>query len=168
MSNAQCRAGDRAYTIRLARPDDLPHVVRLDNIITKMEKPDYWADIFARYACTGSEDQPRASKTRRNRIFLCATDENDKVLGFIIGEIRAWEFGSPPCGWVFAIGVDPEARGGRIAEALFQAVCDRFRKAGIVRVRTMLARDDTLVMSFFRSQGMMAGPFIQLEKDLAP
>jgi len=30
----------------------------------------------------------------------------------------------------------------------------------------MLARDDQLVMSFFRSQGMMAGPFIQLEKSL--
>jgi ribosomal protein S18 acetylase RimI-like enzyme len=165
MSDAQCRAGDRAYAIRLARPDDLPQVVRLDVEITGIEKPDYWADIFGRYSCTGDENQPRASKTRRNRFFLCAAD-GDKVLGFIIGEIRAWEFGSPPCGWVFAIGVDQEARSAHIAQTLFEAVCDRFRKAGVTQVRTMLARDDTLVMSFFRSQGMMAGPFIQLEKDL--
>jgi ribosomal protein S18 acetylase RimI-like enzyme len=165
MPNAQCRAGDRAYVIRLAKPDDLPQVVALDVEITGIEKPDYWADIFGRYSCTGSEEAPRASKTRRNRIFLCAAD-GDKVLGFIIGEIRAWEFGSPPCGWVFAIGVDQEARGMRVGETLFEAVCDRFRKAGVTQVRTMLARDDTLVMSFFRSQGLMAGPFIQLEKDL--
>jgi hypothetical protein len=34
------------------------------------------------------------------------------------------------------------------------------------KVRTMLARDANLVMSFFRSQGMMAGPFVELEMDL--
>jgi hypothetical protein len=31
----------------------------------------------------------------------------------------------------------------------------------------MLAKDAHLLMSFFRSLGMMAGPFIQLEKSLA-
>ncbi len=30
-----------------------------------------------------------------------------------------------------------------------------------------LARDDALNMAFFRSQGMMGGPFIQLEMGLA-
>ena len=30
----------------------------------------------------------------------------------------------------------------------------------------MLARDNTLILSFFRSQGMMAGPLIPLEMDL--
>jgi len=34
------------------------------------------------------------------------------------------------------------------------------------KVRTLLARDNHLVMSFFRSQGMMAAPFIALERDL--
>ena len=34
------------------------------------------------------------------------------------------------------------------------------------KVRTMLGRDNTLILSFFRSQGMMAGPFIPLEMDL--
>jgi hypothetical protein len=30
----------------------------------------------------------------------------------------------------------------------------------------MLARDNTLILSFFRSQGMMSGPLISLEMDL--
>jgi hypothetical protein len=30
----------------------------------------------------------------------------------------------------------------------------------------MVARDNHLHMTFFRSEGMMAGPYIQLEKDL--
>ena len=31
------------------------------------------------------------------------------------------------------------------------------------KLRTLLARDNTLILSFFRSQGMMAGPLIPLE-----
>ena len=38
--------------------------------------------------------------------------------------------------------------------------------SGDTKLRTMLARDNTLILSFFRSQGMMAGPFIPLEMDL--
>jgi hypothetical protein len=33
-------------------------------------------------------------------------------------------------------------------------------------VRTLVARDNGLVLSFFRSQGLMAAPVITLEKDL--
>ncbi len=40
------------------------------------------------------------------------------------------------------------------------------RAAGLKTLRTMLARDDTLNMAFFRSQGMMGGAFIQLEMPL--
>jgi hypothetical protein len=32
----------------------------------------------------------------------------------------------------------------------------------------MLARDNTVILSFFRSQGMMAGPLVSLEMDIAP
>ena len=49
---------------------------------------------------------------------------------------------------------------------LFEELCNRFRQAGVAKVRTMLARNNGLVLAFFRSLGMMAGPFIQLEKDL--
>ena len=91
----------------------------------------------------------------------------DGVLeGFVIGEVRAWEFGSPPCGWIFAIQVRPRCRLTGVGTRLFAAVCDRFRAAGVDRLRTMLARDDTLILSFFRSQGMMAGPFVELEMAL--
>ena len=86
----------------------------------------------------------------------------------MIGEVRDWEFGSPPCGWVFGIDVDPRARQAGVGTRLLQAICDGFRGAGVDKVRTMLARDNHLVLSFFRSQGMMAGPFIPLELELSP
>ena len=49
---------------------------------------------------------------------------------------------------------------------LLEAISDAFRSQGVGTLRTMLARDNTLIMSFFRSQGMMAGPLLMLEMDL--
>ena len=139
------------YDIRGARAADMEAVSAIDARITSLSKPAYWADMFARYG------------NRDNRFFLIAEDENRKLIGFIIGEVRTWEFGSQPCGWVFAIGVDPDSRLGKVGSSLFQAICDCLAGTGVDTVRTMLARDDELNMTFFRSQGMMAGPFIQLE-----
>ena len=89
------------------------------------------------------------------------------MVGFILGEQRAWEFGSPPCGWVFAIGVAPDRRLGGVGTKLFEAICGRMGAAGVKSIRTMLARDDALNMAFFRSQGMKGGSFIQLEMSLS-
>ena len=88
------------------------------------------------------------------------------ILGFIVGEVRAWEFGSAPCGWVLALSVEPRARLRGTGQALFEALSVEFNKAGVTKMRTMVARDNQLHLLFFRSEGMMAGPYIQLEKDL--
>jgi ribosomal protein S18 acetylase RimI-like enzyme len=142
--------------VRPARPDDLRAIVALDAENTGVTKLGYWKDRFEWYAGR----QP-------DRFFLVG-ESGGQVLGYTVGEVRAWEFGSPPCGWIFAIDVSAPARQRGLGTRLFDEICARFRKAGVDRVRTMLAKDDHLIMSFFRSQGMMAGPFIQLEKDLQP
>jgi hypothetical protein len=83
-----------------------------------------------------------------------------------MGAGRAWEFDSPPCGWIFGINVDSDTRLGGIGTALYLAICDGFRKFGVHTVRTTVSRKNELVMSFFRSQGMMASHYIQLETEL--
>jgi ribosomal protein S18 acetylase RimI-like enzyme len=140
-------------TIREAEPVDIDAVAALDARITGLAKPDYWRRAYTRYG------------TRPTRYFLVA-ESDGRVRGFVLGEERAWEFGSPPSGWVFAIGVDPDAREGGIGSRLFAAICARMKASGVKTVRTMLARDDALNMAFFRSQGMRGGPFIQLEMQL--
>ncbi len=144
-----------AITVRMVRPGDLPAVIALDVANTGVAKPSYWQDMFERHAVG---DGPL--------VFLIAEGEDGWFLGFILGEVRAWEFGSEPCGWIFAIGVMPEARQAGVGARLLAELGERFRTSGVHKLRTMLARDNHLIMSFFRSQGMMAGPFIQLEKDL--
>jgi GNAT superfamily N-acetyltransferase len=150
-----------AVRVRRVRATDIPHVIALDTRVTRIAKTEYWNDIFSRYGRQRS----------RERFFLIAESRMNRsdpgFLGFIIGEIRAWEFGSSPCGWVFALSVEPKMRLHGVGGALLEAISDEFRKAGVGKMRTMVARDDGhLPLLFFRSEGMIAGPYIQLEKDL--
>jgi ribosomal protein S18 acetylase RimI-like enzyme len=141
--------------VRPVRRGDLDSIVALDARVTGLEKRAYWESLYRRYGAS----------LRAERQFLVA-DAGGRVVGFVIGEVRDWEFGAPPCGWVFAIDVHPEARLAGTGTRLLAAICAGFRRAGVAKVRTMLARDNNNVLSFFRSQGMMTGPFIPLEMDL--
>ena len=145
--------------IRLANSSDLPNVIQLDARITSLSKSQYWEEMFNQFVGRG------------NRYFMIAEDISGSeveisFVGCIVGEIRAWEFGSQPCGWVLTILVSPKYQGRGVGEKLFDTICEQMKVDGVVTVRTMVARDDKLNMSFFRAQGMMAGPFIELEKPL--
>jgi ribosomal protein S18 acetylase RimI-like enzyme len=141
--------------IRAVQSADIGQIIAIDAEVTGFEKTDYWYEVYRRYG---------AGRTRQ-RLFLVA-ESDGAIQGFVIGEVRDWEFGSPPCGWVFGISVRPGARLAGLGTRLLQAVCDSFRYAGVNQVRTLVARDNTLVLSFFRSQGMTAAPAIILEKAL--
>lgn len=141
--------------IRTVRKGDLSRIIAIDAAVTGLEKRRYWQSVYRRYGVAGPAE----------RQFLVA-ESGGRVVGFIIGEVRDWEFGSASCGWVFAIDVEPAFRLHGIGARLLRAICDGFRRAGAHKVRTVLSRDNTLILSFFRSQGMMAGPFIPLEMDL--
>ena len=141
--------------VRPLRRGDLNQIIAIDARVTGLEKRRYWLSLYRRYG----------SGTANRQQFLVA-DADGSVIGFVIGEVRDWEFGSPPCGWVFAIDVRPDFRLAGVGTRLLEAICASFRRAGIRKVRTLLARENTLILSFFRSQGMMAGPFIPLEMDL--
>ena len=137
-------------TIRPAQAADLPAVSALDARLTGAAKPEYWQAMLA-----------------PERHFLVAESETRALAGFIAGEVRAWEFGQPPAGWVFAIQIEPRLRLKGVGSALFEALLARFKAAGVTRVRTLVDRKDHLILSFFRAQGMVAGPSLQLDMDLS-
>jgi ribosomal protein S18 acetylase RimI-like enzyme len=149
------RGAQPKVVVRPVRPDDLSAVVALDTEATGMRKPAYWKERFSWYG-----------RDHRDRFFLVA-ERGGEVAGFILGDVRAWEFGSPPSGWIFAINVRRSERLHGIGTLLYQAICERFRQAGVQMVRTMPSKDAQLVMSFFRGQGFMAGPFVLLERTIS-
>jgi len=137
-------------TIRPAQASDLTAISALDARLTGSNKPDYWREMLA-----------------PDRHFLVAETAKGMLAGFIAGEVRAWEFGQPAAGWVFAIQVDPKTRLKGVGSALFDALAVRFKAEGVTRVRTLVDRKDHLILSFFRAQGMVAGPSLQLDKELS-
>ena len=145
------------FTVRPALQADLASIIEIDAEVTGVRKLDYWYEMYARYG---------GGIGRQQRFFLVAERRDGEILGFILGDVRDWEFGSPPCGWVFGLSVLPAVRESGVASEMLDAICERFRRSGVTTVRTLLARDNHLVMAFFRSQGMMAAPFIALERTL--
>jgi ribosomal protein S18 acetylase RimI-like enzyme len=144
-------------TVRPVRRADLDHVIEIDATVTGLEKRAYWQRVYRRYGLGAAGEQ---------RWFLVAL-ANRKVVGFLIGEVRDWEFGSPPCGWVFALNVDPNARLDGVGTKLLESLSAALRQTGVDKLRTLLHHHNTLILSFFRSQGMMAAPLIPLEMDVA-
>src|SRR5215470_8267504 len=102
-------AAFKAVKIRRASKEDLPTIIALDERVTRVPKTEYWRDLFDRFS----------EREQGGAIFIA--DIDGRVVGFAIGEVRAWEFGSPPCGWIFALDVEPEFREHGVGTLLFAA-----------------------------------------------
>lgn len=142
------------FVIRKIRPEDSDAIVKIDAIYSGGTKPKYWRERLLPFF--------RPAQSENLRLGYVALTAG-KVIGYILAEVRAWEFGSPMCGWIFAIGVDPKAARQGVGLALCREVCLKFRAHDIRTVRTMVRKDDVDVLSFFRASGFHAGPFIELE-----
>lgn len=144
---------DTALRVRPLGSGDLADVVALDALLTQENKASYWDVVFARFL------------SEENSIGLAVVGETG-LEGYLFGEVRALEFGSEACGWIFALGVRPDTtRRGR-ASALLDEARRRFAALGVRALRTMVLRNDVPFLSLFRSQGFVGGPFVQLELDM--
>lgn len=144
---------DKDLKLQALRRKDLDALVRIDALHTGDAKPEYWERVLRRFVL-GRSDGPR---------FAIGAFEGEALVAYVFGEVRAVEFGSSSCGWVFAVGVDPEWGRRGIASALLAEIRERFEAAGVRRIRTMVDRHDVDVMKLFRSNGYVGGPYVQLE-----
>ncbi|HXH27935.1 MAG TPA: GNAT family N-acetyltransferase, partial [Candidatus Polarisedimenticolia bacterium] len=105
------KAQERAPTVRVRDlvAGDLDAVVRIDALHTGEAKPDYWRRVFAGIRGLQKDAPPRVG---------LAAEEGGALVGYLVGEVRAFEFGSDPCGWVHAVGVDPGRLRARVGSEL--------------------------------------------------
>jgi ribosomal protein S18 acetylase RimI-like enzyme len=146
-----------AWRIRRLSRADRDDVARVDAHHTGSRKAAYWRRVLGEFLGT---------RGGRPRVGLAAVSETGRLAGYLLGEVRAFEFGSEPCGWVFAVGVDPAWLRRGVGSALLEEACRAFRKAGVAKVRTMVRRNDVPVLAFFRASGFAGGAYVQLERDL--
>lgn len=137
-------------TVSDAETADLAEIIDLDARIAGYARADFWNDLFR---------QKAASTT----LYVLVARRAGKIIGYALGEIRSWPVRTPVCGWLYAIGVEKNHRLQKAASALMTELIARFKQNGVQAVRTVIDVDDHLLMSFLRSFGMSAGPFVELE-----
>ena len=145
-----------AVRIRDLRALDLDAVIGIDALRAGARSRPYWERVF-REAVGAPSPVPRVA---------LGAETGGALVGYLTGEVRAFEFGSEACGWILAVGVHPGHARAKIASTLLTEACRRFRASGVAAVRTMVRRSDVPMLSLFRSSGFVGGSFVQLELDL--
>jgi ribosomal protein S18 acetylase RimI-like enzyme len=145
-----------SFELRAMRRDDLPAVADIYRFHVQREPPRQWMEAAGR--SLGEPGGPALA--------WVAEDEQSRVIGYVAGEVRSWEFGSEPAGWITGVGVDGAHRHTGVGRALLTAMLTAFRRRDVSTVRTMVQRDDVPVLRFFRAAGFAAGPYTEMELSL--
>jgi len=144
-----------SVTVRRMRNQDAEAVLRIDEKITGMPNEAQWESRII-------------DQMTRNPLGCLVAEAEGKVVGFIFGEIRGWEFAIPKSGWIEIVGVDPEYHGKGVARVLIEKLHVYFRNHNVERVMTMVNWNDPGLVSFFRAVGFERSEFIILEKGSEP
>lgn len=89
-----------------------------------------------------------------------------KVVGFVIGGIKDWEFGVEKSGWLEIIGIHPKYMGQGIGRKLGKRLLEHFKKQNIKNIYTVARWDSGDLLAFFKSIGFDRSDFINLERRL--
>jgi ribosomal protein S18 acetylase RimI-like enzyme len=92
--------------------------------------------------------------------------KENRVVGFIIGEMKGAGFGIEQSGWIEVIGVHPGHMGVGIGQTLATNLFKFFKKRGIHDIYTAVRWDAVDMLSFFKSLGFDRSTFINLIKHL--
>ena len=147
--------------LRPLREADIASIITLDERISGKAKPEYWRSKLTQFLLE-NQFHPDAE----NCVLARVAEREGEVVGFMIGEIRRWEFGLPYCGWITALGTDPVHQRLGIGRRLLAELLDHYRQKGIQEVRTIVEWADGDILSFFHSMGFVRGPFVELQKTL--
>ena len=113
------------------------------------------------------KEATRYNIERSDPMMSLGAELDENIVGFIIGEIRIWEFGiAEKTGWIRILGVDPDFQRRGIGRKLGEALLEHFERRGIKRVRTMAEWYTGDLISFFKSLGFNMLNMIPLEKEL--
>ncbi len=140
-----------SVTVRRMRVQDAEAVLRINDRITGRSGEAQWESKII-------------DDINRNPLGCLVAEEGGEVVGFIIGDIRGWDFAIPKSGWIEIVGVDPRHQGKGVARALIGKLHGYFMNHNVERIMTMVNWNDGGLVGFFRSLGFERSEFIILEK----
>ena len=134
---------------------DIGAIVEIDERITGIYRPDVWERRVGYYL----RRDPEASQV---------AEVDGRVVGFMLGDVRAGEFGlEEPSGWIERFGIDPKYRGRELGKRMFEALTAHFRACGASTVRTLADPSEAGVAGFLEALGFVPAPLKALEIKLA-
>lgn len=137
-------------TVRPMTAADISGIVEIDRSIIGRDRSPSWPQTVTRYL---------------EMYFppLCFVAEVEgKMVGFILGDVRGWEYAMPPSGWVDIIGVHSAHQGKGIGRMLATAFVQECRRRGM-KTHIMVRTTDRRVRQFFASLGFHRGEMTELE-----
>ena len=135
---------------------DIGRIVSIDERIGGRYRPDFWEQRVVYYL-------------RRNPGSSRVAEVDGKVVGFMLGDMRAGEFGlEEPSGWIERFGIDPDFRGRDLGKQMFDAIVAHFRAEGATTVRTLVDGKEDSVVGFLKKLGFAPSPLEALEISLTP
>jgi len=133
---------------------DISAITRIDERISGAYRPDVWERRVGFYL----RRDPGASQV---------AESDGKVVGFMLGDLRAGEFGlEETTGWIERFGVDPDYQGRSLGRKLFEAVAAHLKLRGAATVRTLVDPKDKDLSAFLRAVGFRDAPMTALEMRL--
>jgi ribosomal protein S18 acetylase RimI-like enzyme len=147
--------------LRPLRESDISSIITIDERISGRAKPLYWRSKLKRFLL-----QSPASPDSDESLLARVAEIDEEVVGFVIGEIRHWEFGQPFCGWITALGIDPQHQQLGIGRRLLAELLDYYREKELREIRTIVEWSDGDLLKFFHSMGFARGPFVELQKPI--
>ena len=89
-----------------------------------------------------------------------------KVVGFIIGDVRGWEYGMPSGAWIDIMGVDPDYQGQSIGVRLIEAFVLQAKEQQIRSVHAWTTEGDDRLQRFLQSAGFTRGKLVEYAREL--
>ena len=112
--------------IRPVSEHDLEDIIRIDEQISGKRRVNHWESRIT-YVI------------RRDPDGSLVAENDGRVVGFIIADVRGEEFGfSQTTGWVEVLAVHPDYQRKEVAKSLVEHVMKRFRTVGVSDVRTLV------------------------------
>lgn len=144
--------------IRLMEDEDLMAVVRIDERVLKVSRLEYYEQKFELLFKSG-EYLPTS---------FVAQDENETIVGFIMGKLYIGEYGiSREGAAVDAVGVDPDYQRQGIGEKLMNEFVYHLGQLGVKKINTLVDKNDTRMMLYFdANQFSPSRDIINLERSI--
>mgnify|MGYP002397791648 CR=1 FL=1 len=136
--------------------EDYSDVIEIDKKVLNKDRHGYYEMKFDKFIISG-ESLPTS---------LVAEDQSGKVIGFVMGEIYAGEYGLQEVATLDTIGVDPIYQKNGVGKILLKEFIKHLKEIGAKKVTTLMSSEEGELFKFFMSNQFKPSKTINLEKDI--